>query len=97
MVYSGARGTLIYEKNLKSKFSCQTPFNVKWVLILSIYALYRYLGVLTRVYFIQQSAETHHTQIWPVLSHPCYNYNMATLAEDYPDFPASFLGGENPS
>ncbi len=27
MVYSGARGTLIYEKNLKSKFSCQTPFN----------------------------------------------------------------------
>ncbi len=26
MVYSGARGTLIYEKNLKSKFSCQTPF-----------------------------------------------------------------------
>jgi hypothetical protein len=28
MVYSGARGTLIYEKNLKSKFSCQTPFKV---------------------------------------------------------------------
>jgi hypothetical protein len=27
MVISGARGTLIYEKNLKSKFSCQTPFN----------------------------------------------------------------------
>ncbi len=26
MVYSGARGTLIYEKNLKLKFSCQTPF-----------------------------------------------------------------------
>ncbi len=26
MVYSGAWGTLIYEKNLKSKFSCQTPF-----------------------------------------------------------------------
>ncbi len=25
--YSGARGTLIYEKNLKSKISCQTPFN----------------------------------------------------------------------
>ncbi len=26
--YSEARGTLIYEKNLKSKISCQTPFNV---------------------------------------------------------------------
>jgi hypothetical protein len=25
--YSGARGTLIYEKNLKPKISCQTPFN----------------------------------------------------------------------
>jgi hypothetical protein len=32
--YSEARGTLIYEKNLKSKISCQTPFkkmNVKQV------------------------------------------------------------------
>jgi hypothetical protein len=27
MRYSEARGTLIYEKNLKSKISCQTPFN----------------------------------------------------------------------
>ncbi len=27
MRYSGAQGTLIYEKNLKSKISCQTPFN----------------------------------------------------------------------
>jgi hypothetical protein len=27
MGYSGARGTLIYEKNLKAKISCQTPFN----------------------------------------------------------------------
>jgi hypothetical protein len=26
--YSGARGTLIYEKNLMSKISCQTPFNM---------------------------------------------------------------------
>ncbi len=26
MGYSGARGTLIYEKNLQAKFSCQTPF-----------------------------------------------------------------------
>jgi hypothetical protein len=29
MVYSGARGTLIYEKNLKSKISCQTPFKTE--------------------------------------------------------------------
>ncbi len=28
MGYSGARGTLIYEKNLKAKISCQTPFNL---------------------------------------------------------------------
>ena len=28
MVYSGARGTLIYEKNLKAKISCQTPFKL---------------------------------------------------------------------
>ncbi len=28
MGYSGAQGTLIYEKNLKSKISCQTPFNI---------------------------------------------------------------------
>ncbi len=26
MGYSGARGTLIYEKNLKAKISCQIPF-----------------------------------------------------------------------
>jgi hypothetical protein len=26
MGYSGAQGTLIYEKNLMSKISCQTPF-----------------------------------------------------------------------
>jgi hypothetical protein len=28
MGYSGARGKLIHEKNLKSKISCQTPFTV---------------------------------------------------------------------
>jgi hypothetical protein len=28
MRYSEARGTLIYEKNLKSKISCQTPFHM---------------------------------------------------------------------
>ncbi len=27
MVYSGAQGKLIQEKNLKSEISCQTPFN----------------------------------------------------------------------
>ncbi len=26
MEYSGARGTLLHEKKLKSKISCQTPF-----------------------------------------------------------------------
>jgi hypothetical protein len=30
MGYSGARGTLICEKNLKSKISCQTPFNADY-------------------------------------------------------------------
>jgi hypothetical protein len=28
MEYSGARGTMIDEKNLKSKISCQTPFKM---------------------------------------------------------------------
>jgi hypothetical protein len=28
MEYLGAWGTLIHEKNLKSKISCQTPFNL---------------------------------------------------------------------
>ena len=28
MRYTEARGTLIYEKNLKSEISCQTPFKV---------------------------------------------------------------------
>ena len=27
IIYSEARGTLIYDKNLESKISCQTPFN----------------------------------------------------------------------
>jgi hypothetical protein len=29
MGYSGARETLIYEKNLMSKISCQTPLKIK--------------------------------------------------------------------
>ncbi len=29
MGYSGAWGTQIYEKNLKAKISCQTPFNTQ--------------------------------------------------------------------
>jgi hypothetical protein len=29
MAYLGAWGTLIYEKNLMSKISCQTPFKIK--------------------------------------------------------------------
>jgi hypothetical protein len=31
MGYSGARGTLIYEKNLMSKISCQTPFKKRQI------------------------------------------------------------------
>jgi hypothetical protein len=31
MGYSRARGKLIYEKNMKSKISCQTPFNTKFI------------------------------------------------------------------
>ncbi len=30
MRYSEARGTQIYEKNVKSKISCQTPFKETW-------------------------------------------------------------------
>jgi hypothetical protein len=36
MEYLGARGTLIHEKKLKSKISCQTPFNTQnWALCAS--------------------------------------------------------------
>jgi hypothetical protein len=31
MGYSGARGTLIYEKNLKAKILCQTPFKAEFL------------------------------------------------------------------
>jgi len=30
MEYKGARGTLIHEKNLKLKISCQTPFKMHY-------------------------------------------------------------------
>jgi hypothetical protein len=30
MGYSGAQGTLTYEKNLMLKISCQTPFNTSY-------------------------------------------------------------------
>ncbi len=33
MGYSGARGTLIYEKNLKAKISCQTPFKSVYLVL----------------------------------------------------------------
>ncbi len=41
MWYSGVRGKLIYEKNLKLKISCQTPFNYKkaWNIALSLLIL----------------------------------------------------------
>jgi hypothetical protein len=32
MEYLGAQGTMIHEKNLKSKISCQTPFNVRKII-----------------------------------------------------------------
>jgi hypothetical protein len=54
MGYSGAQGTLIYEKNLKSKISCQTPFNLleeidqsfesqapKWTYYYLLYSTYK--------------------------------------------------------
>ncbi len=41
MVYSEARGLLTYEKNLKSNFSCQTPFKAKYDLIVpSLYSAF---------------------------------------------------------
>jgi hypothetical protein len=36
MEYLGAWGTLIHEKNLKSKISCQTPFNLSISLLLPV-------------------------------------------------------------
>jgi hypothetical protein len=51
MGYSGARGTLIDENNLKSKISCQTPFNP---VCISLYtgtagAMVLYLRALTLI------------------------------------------------
>ncbi len=43
MAYSGARETLIFEKNLKSKISCQTPFNTPT----SLRLLISYFGIIT--------------------------------------------------
>ncbi len=43
IVYSGARGTLIYEKNLKSKFSCQTPYNPPPRLLTNAFAFHSIL------------------------------------------------------
>jgi hypothetical protein len=34
MGYYEARGTLIYEKNLKAKISCQTPFKIYFFITL---------------------------------------------------------------
>jgi hypothetical protein len=33
LILRGARGKLIHEKSLKSKFSCQTPFNITYFLL----------------------------------------------------------------
>jgi hypothetical protein len=43
MAYSGARGTLIFEKNMKSKISGQTPFNTPS----SLRLLILYFGIIT--------------------------------------------------
>jgi hypothetical protein len=36
MEYLGAWGTLIHEKNLKSKISCQTPFKKKTIFAIQL-------------------------------------------------------------
>jgi hypothetical protein len=40
MDYSGAQGTLIHEKKLRPKISCQTPFNPAFTLFLFEDSLY---------------------------------------------------------
>ncbi len=44
MVYSGARGTLIYEKKLKLKISCQTPFKASK----TVYCILSFLHVFLK-------------------------------------------------
>jgi hypothetical protein len=39
MEYLGAWGTLIHEKNLKSKISCQTPFKTSQVVLRTVRSL----------------------------------------------------------
>jgi hypothetical protein len=45
MGYLGAQGTLIYEKNLKYKIPCQTPFKS-----LKIWALENYVCLLRHTF-----------------------------------------------
>ncbi len=54
MEYLGAWGTLIHEKNLKSKISCQTPFK-------PVCFQLRYLQTLNNI-----SAEKNSTIVFPV-------------------------------
>jgi hypothetical protein len=50
MGYSGAPGTLIYEKNLKAKISCQTPFNIMYrrPILCTLYGAVDFLNVLKK-------------------------------------------------
>ncbi len=53
MEYLEAWGTLIHEKNLKSKISCQTPFNNAKSVILSVIAILRWLNNVVGVYLVE--------------------------------------------
>ncbi len=53
MVYSGARGTLIYEKNLMSKISCLLPIFRNYLLFtldfLSIYIFLLFIALILSI------------------------------------------------
>ena len=50
MGYSGPPGTLIYEKNLQAKISCQTPFNIMYrrPILCTLYGAVDFLNVLKK-------------------------------------------------
>jgi hypothetical protein len=65
MRYSEVRGTLIYEKNLKSKISCQTPFKAKLITVQQRQALYS--SRLYRMLLIELSTKSLFRYLLPLL------------------------------
>ena len=71
MGYSGAQGTLVYEKNLKSKISCQTPFKLQSITFDNFQSFKNYhrntVQCTEPLYFILVSDKTSHASVAPLV------------------------------